>query len=114
MDRNSLNSLANEIWDTCEEKGWNEDLVLGNAIANMHTEISEAWEHIREGHRPNETWVDMDYEGGKPDGFPIELADVIIRVLHTMKYYGIDPEDVMRQKMDYNKTRPYRHGGKAC
>jgi hypothetical protein len=27
---------------------------------------------------------------------------------------GYDPEELMRIKHEYNKTRPYRHGGKAC
>ena len=27
---------------------------------------------------------------------------------------GLDPESIMREKHEYNKTRPYKHGGKVC
>lgn len=27
---------------------------------------------------------------------------------------GIDIDAIMREKCDYNRTRPYRHGGKKC
>lgn len=52
--------------------------------------------------------------GGKPEGIPIELADVIIRILDYCGYAGIDIEAAIRQKHEYNKSRPYRHGGKKC
>lgn len=51
---------------------------------------------------------------GKPEGIPIELADVIIRVLDYCGYAGIDIDAAISQKHEYNKTRPYRHGGKKC
>ena len=43
-----------------------------------------------------------------------ELADVIIRVLDYCAYAGIDIENVLEVKHEYNKSRPYRHGGKKC
>jgi len=49
---------------------------------------------------------------GKPVGFPTELADVIIRTLDLASGLGIDIEEAIRIKMDYNATRPHRHGGK--
>lgn len=50
----------------------------------------------------------------KPEGIPTELADVIIRVLDYCAYAGIDIENVLEVKHEYNKSRPYRHGGKKC
>ena len=50
----------------------------------------------------------------KPEGNAAELADVIIRVLDYCAYAGIDIENVLEVKHEYNKSRPYRHGGKKC
>ncbi len=50
----------------------------------------------------------------KPEGIAAELADVIIRVLDYCAYAGIDIENVLEVKHEYNKSRPYRHGGKKC
>lgn len=47
---------------------------------------------------------------GKPVGFPIELADVIIRTLDLASGLGIDIEEAIRIKMDFNATRPRLHG----
>lgn len=48
------------------------------------------------------------------EGIAAELADVIIRVLDYCAYAGIDIENVLEVKHEYNKSRPYRHGGKKC
>lgn len=53
------------------------------------------------------------YVGKKPCGIPSELADIVIRVLDTCVFYGIDIGKVIIQKHEYNKSRPYRHGGKV-
>ncbi len=38
-----------------------------------------------------------------------ELADVMIRLLDVMGYVQMDVDSVISKKMEYNKTRPYRH-----
>jgi hypothetical protein len=48
----------------------------------------------------------------KPIGIPSELADIIIRVLDISGAYGVDIEDAVRTKMEFNETREVRHGGK--
>lgn len=50
----------------------------------------------------------------KPEGVPSELADIVIRVADICGYYGIDLDAAITQKMAYNRTRPYRHGGKRA
>lgn len=50
----------------------------------------------------------------KPCGVPIELADELIRIFHFAGKHGIDLADAVKQKMKYNETRPFRHGGKTC
>lgn len=70
--------------------------------------------------RPGE-WVPLtvtnaDQMGfdAKPVGFPIELADLLIRVFDTAEAYGIDLEEALQIKAAYNRTRPHRHGGKLA
>jgi len=39
-----------------------------------------------------------------------ELADILITLLDLMGYVQMDVDSILEKKMDYNKTRPYRHG----
>lgn len=121
-------------WDQDIEK----DRPIGSMIALMHSELSEALEEVRNGHDPNATrfehrGVPCAYEEGewraygetsggapahvvvenpKPEGFGIELADCVIRILDTCERYGIDLQACIETKMAYNETRAWRHGGK--
>ena len=49
-------------------------------------------------------------DDGKPEGVPAELADVVIRCFDMADYYGINLEAAIIEKMEFNKTRPYKHG----
>ena len=93
-------------------KGWWDggDRNVAEQIALFHSELSEALEEWRRG-RP---LTEVRIEDGKPEGFPIELADALIRIFDTCETYGIDLEGAVRTKMEYNATRPYRHGGKVA
>lgn len=52
------------------------------------------------------------HRGYKPEGIAVELADCIIRILDWAGKEGMDMESIINEKMAYNRTRPYRHGGK--
>ena len=90
---------------------WEEKRGFPEICALIHSEVSEALEEYRNGRDLTEVYTG---NSGKPEGIPIELADAIIRVLDYCGYAGIDIDAAITQKHEYNKCRPYRHGGKKC
>lgn len=48
------------------------------------------------------------------DFIPKWLGVAVYEALRFIHVQGLDPEKIMREKHEYNKTRPYRHGGKKC
>ena len=73
-------------------------------------EITEAQEELRAGHSPTEIYYSL--EGTKPEGFGVELADAVIRILDIAEAEGINLEMLIDMKHEYNVTRPYKHGRK--
>lgn len=115
MPLNDLNILASKVYENAKNKGWwteeGEDRVklIPEKIALIHSELSEALEEYRNHHEPTEIYYG---ENGKPEGIPVEIADVIIRCLDFCAGYNIDVDEAMRIKMAYNATRPMKHGNK--
>jgi NTP pyrophosphatase (non-canonical NTP hydrolase) len=88
-------------------KGWRDPAPsVGEAIAMMHSELSEAVQSYRT--RGMAAWREAE----KPEGVAAELADCIIRILDFADLHGIDMQATIAEKMRYNWTRSYRHGGK--
>lgn len=105
-----LSEWVTQVHDLAVEKGWYDPpKTFGEIIALFHAECSEALEEFRNGHEPSEIYV----KDGKPEGVPVEFADILIRVLDTCAHFGIDIEAAMQMKHEFNKTRPHRHGGKV-
>ena len=48
----------------------------------------------------------------KPEGFVVEIADAVIRLLDLSAGLGIDIDAHVCYKLEYNATRPYKHGKK--
>lgn len=101
-------------WWTNQETGDPIDPIarLPETIALIHSEASEALEEFRNDKM--EVWYSDSSIGPKPEGFGIELADVVIRCMDTAQSLGIDLHEMMRLKANYNRKRPYRHGGKRA
>lgn len=135
-----INKLCQDAHSISREKGWYSEgeRNVGELIALIHSELSEALEEFRNGHKATEvyypkppeqdildelladkiiTQAEFDKMGGepklpKPEGVPIEIADAVIRIADLCGYLGIDLEEAIRIKTEYNKTRATRHGGK--
>lgn len=117
-----------------KSKGWWEgDLAqrnMGEMIALMHSELSEALESYRDsepmlfyelkeapGFVGPQRWEGPPTLGdvlGKPCGIASEFADVLIRIFDTCAALDIPLTEALLQKHAYNGTRSYRHGRKKC
>ena len=104
--------MQREAWQNSEDHGFHEtpDVGLPTRLMLIVSELAEALEDHRAGRPPNMTFGIDEYGNGKPEGIPSELADVIIRVGDLAGIYGIDLETAVVRKMNYNRTRPHKHG----
>lgn len=100
-----VNDMADEIHKNAKEKGFYNDLKPNNArhilsqLMLIVTEVAEAAEAVRIGDTEN---------------FAEELADIIIRTLDTASSQGINIEQEIVNKMEKNRLRERRHGGKRA
>lgn len=110
----AMHSAFNAMHANAVERGWWEGGELptpdeiGAKLALIHSEVSEALEELRSGR-----WLASRIEDGKPEGFVVELADVVIRCADLCGRLNLDLAGAIEQKHTYNLSRPYRHGGKV-
>lgn len=131
------NARAHGWWDGYATGGpYLRDLTTDEILAKIAlvvTELAEAIEDARlPGFNPRELYwkvllapngrlnfqdfvADQKREpraDDKPEGFGIEIADSVIRILDLCGAMRIDISKLIEMKHQYNKTRSMRHGGK--
>jgi NTP pyrophosphatase (non-canonical NTP hydrolase) len=115
MSGKSLTQMRDEVLEFCKAHGWYDTPVsFGEAIALLHSEVSEALEAFRIWGLADGT-APLASEGphGKPEGVGSEFADVLIRLVDYAARFDVDLDYEYERKMAYNRARPYRHGNKA-
>ena len=94
----------------------NASLTIAEEIALMHSELSEALECYREKQDLQKIHYNENERNSagylKPEGIAVEFADALMRICETAEHYGIPLERAIHEKMNYNRTRPYKHGKK--
>lgn len=105
-----LNELAKKCQEISNSKGFHTDWDnINTKLLLVVVEIAEATEEIRAGRR--EVWYSTSKDGRqKPEGFPIEIADAVIRLFELSSSLGIDLDAAYAEKMAYNQGREFRHG----
>ena len=101
----SLDDLAINIreinrangWNVLTDEDWKLDYKVPAIIALIHSEASESLEAFRRDDKEN---------------FVEEMADIVIRVLDCVGGFTNEFEAAVAKKMERNRERGHRHGGK--
>lgn len=84
-------------WDVATTASWQDQNKVPAVLALIHSEVSEGLEAFRHN---------------DVDNFAEEMADAVIRIIDLTYGLGIDLGEAILAKIEVNKTRGYRHGGK--
>lgn len=127
-DQQPLNRLATDIHHIAADHGfWDADRNFGEMLMLATSELAEALEEHRAGrpvvwykHADDCSAAEFQKSGPagqtchgcmkKPEGAAVEIADCIIRCLDTMASLDVDIDDVVAEKIAYNRSRPHKHG----
>lgn len=103
----TFNQLQEQVFETACDKGWWDDKNRsdGEIIALIHSELSEGLEWLRKGNKESDHIAPFL-------GIEEEYADVIIRIMDHAEKKGLNISGAILAKMEFNKNREYKHGGK--
>jgi len=101
-------AIQRECHDIAMKHGWwDEPRTFGDITALFHSEITEAFEAYRNGDPGDKDCPDFSNR-------EVELADCIIRIMDYAEKEKLLVAEALIAKMKFNRTRPYRHGGKKA
>ncbi len=111
VDFDSLTCVAHAM---AVDKGWWDDGIanrpLEDIVNNFHAEVSEAWEEYRAGRMA--TWYAdpqavLSGKLPKPEGFFVELADLLIRIADAAGAHRIEcePKEHIIQGVSFSAGR---------
>ena len=124
----TIKTLCKEAHKLAVEKGfWGIQLPQCKTVRNKSellmlvvTELAEACEALRHNHRQHYKKncktpglcraCTRTTEEWHKDTFEDELADAVIRICDLAESEGIDLEWQIKKKLEYNKSRPSKHG----
>jgi len=122
-----LNTLCKEAHENSKSKGfYDEPKNIGEMLALIHSEVSEALEADRKGRYCKLKEDGMKYMQEQVSGiafslnykeeikgtFEEEMADIVIRVFDMCGFKGIDLASHVEMKMRFNSLREHKHGKK--
>lgn len=101
----AFNEMATRAHEISKAHGFWSDGTrnFGEAIALMHSELSEALEAHRHGNPKDDHVPEFS-------GVEAEFADVIIRIMDLVGAAGLRVSKALVAKMDYNESREPKHG----
>ena len=116
-----MDAIRDVVMRVTNEHPGSAELIMDSIVKNLkpydrsdlemmcleHAEISEAVEARRKGNPVSEKIPPFTQDEE-------ETADVVIRILDRMHKNNFNLGGAILAKMAYNKTRPYRHGGKLA
>lgn len=94
-------AAAQGLWEDGSERD------IWKVIAWGMSEFAEALECHRNGNPPDKNITDMS-------GLEVQLADVLGILLDMQAGYGLKIAEALQKKMEFNKGRGWKHGGKKC
>lgn len=119
---NFLKDMAAEVREVSEANGWfDDDRRPAEGLALIHSEVSEWLEALRRWGTADATPVLVGHAAELPEGVippktegaGSEAADVLIRLRDECDRQEIDLGAEFVRKLAHNRTRGYRHGGRA-
>lgn len=111
LSHGNLNDLADEANEIAVSKGFvplGEEVNIDQSLMLAVGELAEAQDELRHGHTTDEVYFCDEKPG--PQGFVIEIADAIIRLLQLSARLDLDIDAAVRDKMAFNRQRPWKHG----